>query len=61
MEKQTKVSCPTCNKEVVWNIDAKWRPFCSDRCRLIDLGEWFAEEHRLASEEQPLSDELGEH
>ncbi|MGB5641016.1 MAG: DNA gyrase inhibitor YacG, partial [Sedimenticolaceae bacterium] len=28
----------------------KWRPFCSERCKLIDLGEWLAEEKRIPGE-----------
>ena len=34
------VQCPTCSKAVAWVAASKFRPFCSDRCRLIDLGEW---------------------
>ena len=34
------VKCPTCEKEVRWNADNVYRPFCSERCQLIDLGEW---------------------
>ena len=34
------VKCPTCEKAVAWIAKSKFRPFCSDRCRLIDLGEW---------------------
>lgn len=34
------VNCPTCEKAVTWVASSKFRPFCSDRCRLIDLGEW---------------------
>jgi len=47
----TSVKCPTCKNSVVWSDHSKWRPFCSERCRLIDLGEWFGEEHRIAGEE----------
>jgi hypothetical protein len=36
----TTVACPTCGRPVVWGPDAPERPFCSRRCRLIDLGEW---------------------
>ena len=43
-----KVSCPTCKTQVEWCQDNAFRPFCSDRCKLIDLGEWAAEEHRIA-------------
>jgi len=34
------VLCPTCGTAVTWNGDSPERPFCSRRCRLIDLGEW---------------------
>lgn len=42
-----QVACPTCRKKIEWSQDEKWRPFCSERCRLIDLGDWFNEQHRL--------------
>ncbi len=45
-----KLNCPTCKKMVLWNDDFPHRPFCSDRCRLIDLGEWASESHRIAGE-----------
>ncbi|MBQ74421.1 MAG: DNA gyrase inhibitor YacG [Gammaproteobacteria bacterium] len=34
------VKCPICTKAVAWIESSTYRPFCSDRCRLIDLGEW---------------------
>jgi endogenous inhibitor of DNA gyrase (YacG/DUF329 family) len=34
------VKCPMCKKNVSWNESSLFRPFCSDRCRLTDLGEW---------------------
>ena len=34
------VKCPTCDNAVAWVASSRFRPFCSDRCRLIDLGEW---------------------
>ena len=34
------VACPTCQKQVAWSAENPNRPFCSDRCKLIDLGEW---------------------
>lgn len=46
-----QVACPTCQEPVEWNRESKWRPFCSKRCRLIDLGDWFDEQHRIADEE----------
>jgi uncharacterized protein len=45
-----KVKCPTCRKEAAWE-DNPHRPFCSDRCRLIDLGAWVEERYRIPSEE----------
>ena len=37
---QLMVDCPTCQGKVKWAADSVFRPFCSERCRLIDLGEW---------------------
>ncbi|WP_439257219.1 DNA gyrase inhibitor YacG [Lonepinella sp. BR2271] len=41
------VACPTCKKPVVWSSESAYRPFCSKRCQLIDLGEWAAEEKAI--------------
>ncbi|MGB5830927.1 MAG: DNA gyrase inhibitor YacG [Thiohalocapsa sp.] len=41
------VTCPTCRRPVTWEPASTWRPFCSERCRLIDLGDWFDENHRI--------------
>ena len=57
MDKQF-VKCPTCGKEVEWSEESKWRPFCCDRCRLIDLGEWVDGSRSIPAEDTPLSDEL---
>jgi endogenous inhibitor of DNA gyrase (YacG/DUF329 family) len=47
-EKQpTLVKCPVCGKEAAWR-ENPFRPFCSERCRLIDLGKWASEEYRIA-------------
>ena len=49
------VHCPTCGGDVEW-IDAfPFRPFCSERCRLIDLGAWADERHVIPG--SPLDDE----
>ena len=42
------VKCPTCEKEQVWSSENPDRPFCSSRCKLIDLGEWASEGHKIA-------------
>jgi hypothetical protein len=46
----TIVPCPNCRTDVVWSPENSYRPFCSKRCKLIDLGEWFNESHRIAGE-----------
>ena len=45
--KQPVVNCPQCGKIVVWNSRNPYRPFCSERCKLIDLGQWAAESYRI--------------
>ncbi len=44
------VKCPTCGADVPWQQKQQWKPFCSERCKLIDLGEWASEGHRIAGE-----------
>lgn len=41
------VQCPTCKIAVVWNSENQFKPFCSERCRLIDLGDWATESHKI--------------
>ena len=36
-----KVPCPTCRRETEWSSDNAFRPFCSERCKMVDLGAWF--------------------
>jgi uncharacterized protein len=45
-----QVKCPTCRRPVEWSEKSPYRPFCSDRCRLIDLGAWVAEQHKIPEE-----------
>ena len=44
--------CPTCRTRVVYEGPGKdeFFPFCSERCKLVDLGKWFDEEHRIPPE-----------
>jgi len=37
----TMVKCPTCRRPVQWSEESVYRPFCTERCGLIDLGSWF--------------------
>ena len=56
---QTKVNCPQCQKEVIWHSSSPFRPFCSNRCKMLDLGAWANEDHVIAgdeaSDEHPMS------
>jgi len=44
------VKCPTCDRPLEWSPASPFRPFCSERCRLIDLGAWLSEERSIAGE-----------
>lgn len=44
-----RVKCPTCKRGIDWS-ESPFRPFCSERCRLIDLGAWLAEKHSIPGE-----------
>jgi endogenous inhibitor of DNA gyrase (YacG/DUF329 family) len=58
------VPCPTCGRPVEWNESSKWRPFCSERCKLIDLGAWASEKHAIPGEpveDQKKEDEPSDH
>jgi endogenous inhibitor of DNA gyrase (YacG/DUF329 family) len=46
------VACPRCKSAVEWKPANRWRPFCSERCKLNDLGAWAAEKYRVAADEQ---------
>jgi hypothetical protein len=59
-----RVKCPTCHRELDWHA-APHRPFCSERCRLIDLGAWLSEQRGIpddsasgleGTEDPPLKD-----
>lgn len=47
MKKPLSVDCPTCGAPVEWKPENHFRPFCCNRCKLIDLGAWAAEEHAI--------------
>jgi len=51
-----KVKCPTCRQRTEWENNP-YRPFCSERCKLIDLGEWASEGFKIPGK---LVDESGE-
>ncbi len=41
------VSCPRCGAQVAWVPQSPFRPFCSERCRILDLGAWATEQYRV--------------
>jgi len=50
----TLLRCPSCGRRFTPDPETPHRPFCSERCRLIDLGAWITEKHRIAGE--PVGD-----
>jgi uncharacterized protein len=57
------VKCPECGKATEYSPENEYRPFCSKRCKLIDLGEWIEGRYKINSEEnsqysQPLEEEF---
>ena len=55
----TVVECPTCAAKVAWKPENKFRPFCSERCKKIDLGAWAEEKYAIpaAPPKDPLDEE----
>ena len=53
------VNCPQCGKIMAWEPTNPYRPFCSERCKLIDLGQWASEAYRIPEVEKK-EDETGE-
>jgi endogenous inhibitor of DNA gyrase (YacG/DUF329 family) len=51
------VACPRCGALSPYTPENKWRPFCSERCKMIDLGAWAAESYRVPAENQGADDE----
>lgn len=51
-----RITCPICKKETTWE-ENPWRPFCSERCKLIDLGKWASDEYRIEGEKKKEDEE----
>jgi endogenous inhibitor of DNA gyrase (YacG/DUF329 family) len=51
------VKCPTCGRSIEWSDQSPFRPFCSERCRVIDLGAWLTEKHVIPSQEAEAAPE----
>ena len=54
---QRAVACPACGKPAAYGPANPHRPFCSERCKMIDLGAWASESYRVPAEEQRAGDE----
>jgi uncharacterized protein len=50
-----RIQCPTCARELNWD-SAPFRPFCSERCRLVDLGAWLTEQRAIPGDTPAPSD-----
>jgi len=47
---KNKSKCPTCKNTIISKDNNQWRPFCSERCKLLDLGAWFDGSHHIPGE-----------
>jgi uncharacterized protein len=47
------VKCPQCDQALAADADRRWRPFCSERCKLMDLGQWFAGRYSIPEDSEP--------
>ena len=62
MKSRTMVNCPTCAKPVEWTDENRYRPFCCERCKQIDLGAWAAGDYVVPGQPaEPLPDTPSEH
>jgi endogenous inhibitor of DNA gyrase (YacG/DUF329 family) len=48
-----QVRCPQCGEDALWSPENPWRPFCSERCKQIDLGAWATDSYRIPVVTQP--------
>lgn len=53
----TVVNCPTCSKKVEWTEKNLYRPFCSLRCKQIDLGAWAEEKYTIPAVNTPQDED----
>lgn len=50
------VRCPQCGEDSPWTPENRWRPFCSERCKQIDLGCWANDSYRIPVVASPTDD-----
>ena len=51
------VSCPQCKKLIEYSLNNKFRPFCGERCQMIDLGDWANENYKIPDNAPPKPDD----
>jgi endogenous inhibitor of DNA gyrase (YacG/DUF329 family) len=54
-----KIACPQCGRLSYWSVENPFRPFCSERCKLIDLGQWATGAYRIPQEQSDAGGEEG--
>lgn len=59
-EHPTVVACPTCGTRTEYARSNPWRPFCSQRCKGLDLGAWASEQFRVPVEAKPDDEPFGD-
>lgn len=52
----TIVNCPQCKTTLEYSLRNPYRPFCSERCKMIDLGAWAHEEFRVPQKPDATDD-----
>jgi len=55
------VACPFCGASAVWDVDNRFRPFCSERCKMADLGAWASESYRVPIVDTDDVESIDEH
>lgn len=50
-----QIKCPQCGRLTYYSSDNPFRPFCSDRCRVLDLGQWASESYKIPIEENSIN------
>lgn len=61
MKNETKTfgKCPGCKKKTPWEGN-KWRPFCSERCKTLDLGAWASGDYKIPDELDEFDEEAAD-
>ncbi len=56
MQSSKTMKCPGCRKITKWDGNI-WRPFCSERCKMLDLGAWASEDYKIPDENDEYDEE----